>query len=197
MFSQKKRNSQRFRELAYPHIKFLYNMALRYTGNTHDAEDMVQETFYVALTKFHQLRDTAKCKNWLFAILRNIYLKELRLNRQKQTFEHDESVNYINVLETAAKGLDTAKIFEKKLEESQLHHIVGTLPEKYQSPILLHYMEDLSYQEISEYLDIPVGTVMSRLSRAKDLLKKAMLKAWSQHSSSEKVVELKKFQTRR
>lgn len=196
-FLNRTRNQQQFKELIYPHIKFLYNMALRYSGNTYDAEDMVQESLSIAFTNFHQLRDDTKCKSWLFTILRNVYLKELRASNRKQTFETDERENYISHLETAAASLNTAQMLAKKVEESQIQEIVKNLPEKYKTPILLFYMEDMSYQEISEYLQVPVGTVMSRLSRAKDMLKKVMLKTCTIDSSSEKVVELKSFQKKR
>lgn len=168
-------------------------MALRFTGNRFDAEDMVQETFYAALKKFDQLRDNHKCKSWLFAILRSIHLKELRRSFRKQKFEHDESVSYIALLDMKADKFDTEKALEKKITASRLHRIVEELPEKYKSPILLYYMEDMSYREISQYLEIPAGTVMSRLSRAKDMLKKEVLKVLTTNSARDNVVELNKI----
>ncbi len=192
MFSKKKKNRERFKKLAYPHIDFLYNMALRYSGNTYDAEDMVQETMYIALKKIGALREDAKCKPWLFAILRSVFLKELRSNSRKQKFESDERVEYIRLLEAAADGFDTEKAFEKRVEAARIHEIVEKLPEKYKSPLLLHYMEGLSYREMAEYLKTPVGTVMSRLSRARDHLKKEMLKALRAEKSFDNVVEFNK-----
>jgi len=168
-------------------------MALRYSGNTYDAEDMVQETLYIALRKFSHIRDEARCKNWLFAILRSIYLKELRLSCRKKKFEYDERLDYVSFLEEAVDNFDTEKAFEKKIESSQIHCMVEKLPEKYKSPVLLFYMEELSYQQISGYLDIPVGTVMSRLSRARKHLKKEMLRTLRKDSYENNVVEFKKI----
>ncbi len=193
MFIKRKRADKRFRELSYPHLNFLYNMALRYTGNEYDAEDIVQETFYTAFKNFHQLRDESKCKSWLFTILRNIYLKELRQRGRMQEVEYGENINYINYLEEVAERTDMEKAFERKIESSRMQHILNRLPEKYKSPLLLCYAEEMSYKEISEFLDIPVGTVMSRLSRGKKLLKKEMLRHLNRESSKTNVVEFRKI----
>jgi len=193
LFSKRKRNARRFRELACPHTKFLYNVALRYTGNTYNAEDMVQETLYIALKKFDQLRDETKCRSWLFSILRSIHLKELRMICRKQEFDKKEGLQYASHLESAAGSFDTEKAFEEKIEKIRLSEIIDGMPEKYKSPILLRFMDDQSYQEISEYLEIPIGTVMSRLSRAKKMLKKEMLRAANKASFTDNVVEFKRI----
>jgi RNA polymerase sigma-70 factor (ECF subfamily) len=192
LFWKRKRDSERFKELGYPHLKFLYSMALRYAGNTYDAEDMVQETLYTAFKNFHQLRDESKCKPWLFTILRSIYVKEIRKRERIQQVENFEYIDYIRLLETAAEQFDTEKALEKRIEESRLRHILAKLPEKYKSPLLLHYMEDMSYQEISSYLEIPVGTVMSRLARGKEMLKKEIVRLLKKNSSMANVVEFRK-----
>ncbi len=189
---KEKNNNERFSELARPYIKFLYNMALRYAGNSYDAEDMVQETLFIALKKINTLRDDTKCKSWLFSVLRNVFLKELRIKGRKYKFEFDERDDYITALNGFADNGDVEKAFDKKVDELQIQRILDKLPEKYKSPILLYFMEELSYQEISEYLDIPIGTVMSRLSRAKIFLKKEMLKVIKYDASYGNVVELKK-----
>ncbi len=189
-FSKTTNTQQRFRALAYPHVTFLYNLALRYCGNTHDAEDMVQETMCTAFEKFHQLRDENRCKSWLFSILHRIYLKEINARKQQRVFQSDEGERYIDVLQEAVAGLDPAKAFEQRDAESRVRELIETLPEKYTSPLLLYYVEDLTYQEISEYLDVPPGTVMSRLSRGKKLLKTALLKTFTRNSAAENVVEL-------
>ncbi len=192
MFFKRQRVDKRFRELAYPNLKFLYNMALRYAGNSYDAEDMVQETFYTAFKNFHQLRDEGKCKSWLFTILRNIYLKELRQRVRMREVEYGEDIDYVSYLEEAADPFDMEKTFEKNMESSRIQHILNRLPEKYKSPLLLCYMEDMSYKEISDILDIPIGTVMSRLARGKELLKTEVLRRSKIGASRTKVVELRR-----
>ncbi|MDY7032341.1 MAG: RNA polymerase sigma factor [Thermodesulfobacteriota bacterium] len=193
MFSKSKRNNQRFNKLVYPHVTFLYNMALRYTGNTYDAEDLVQETLHIALKRLSQLRDETKCKSWLFKILRSVFLRELTINERKQKFEFNECNDYAALLKGVAENYDIEKVLERKAKNSQIQQILETLPEKYKSPILLYYMEDLTYQEISEYLRIPIGTVMSRLSRAKVFLKNEIVNILKENSHNGDVVELRKF----
>ena len=180
-------------KLVYPHVKFLYNMALRYTGNTYDTEDIVQETLHIALKRLGQLRDETKCKSWLFTILRSVFLREISINERKKKFEFNEHYDYTTLLKSTAENYNVEKTLDRKIRDSEIQHIIDMLPEKYKSPILLFYMEDLSYQEISEYLKIPIGTVMSRLSRAKGYLKKEMIKTLEQDSHDSDVVELRTF----
>ncbi|NNK93648.1 MAG: hypothetical protein HKP41_04770 [Desulfobacterales bacterium] len=73
----------RFKQLAFPHLEFLYNIALKYTGRPYDAEDIVQETLYTAFRKFYQLRDDNKCRQWLFSILRTTFLRERQLFKKR------------------------------------------------------------------------------------------------------------------
>jgi RNA polymerase sigma-70 factor (ECF subfamily) len=177
-FFGKKGTAEKFWELAGTHSKFLYNMALRYTANTYDAEDLLQETFYIAFKKFEQLRDQNKLKSWLFSILRNTYLRNRRQNGRIDKREFDEAIDYINVLEEAAERVDIEKAYEQKTESENIQHLLDQLPEKQKSPLLLYYMSGMSYQEISEALDIPIGTVMSRLARGKQMVKKKLLQAY-------------------
>ena len=168
--------NRRFNRLVDPHIKFLYNMALKYTGNRYDAEDIVQEALFIALENLNSLRDDTKCKSWLFSILRSVFLKELRKNAKKLQFEFDKKEDYLTSLGKAAESVDVQRVLEKKIDEARIQSLLNRLPEKYKSPIFLYFVEDLSYKEIAEYLEVPVGTVMSRLSRAKDFFKKTMLR---------------------
>ncbi len=191
LYFHSRHKKERFKQLTAPHIKFLYNMACKYAGNEYDADDMVQETLYKAYKKFHQLRDESKCKHWLFTILRNNYLIELRLNRQRRNFEYNDSAAYIGFLETAGQHHTPETALEKKIESSQIRHILDRLPEKFKSPLLLYYMEEMSYREIASFLEIPTGTVMSRLSRAKRYCKKEMLKLKMSDKVSGNVIPFK------
>jgi RNA polymerase sigma-70 factor (ECF subfamily) len=172
-------------------------VALRYTGTPYDAEDMVQETMSIALNKMNKLRDDSKCKSWLFAILRSIFLRGLNKNSRKKNSEYDENKDYVTFLEEAAESFDIEKALEKKIEKAQIEKILSKLPEKFKSPIILHYIEDLPYREISKYLEIPVGTVMSRLSRAKALIKKELIRYLMIKDSTEDIGKLSKIDRNR
>ncbi len=166
-------DKQRFKELTYPHLEFLYNVALKYTGRVYDAEDLVQETMYTAFKKFYQLREESKCRAWLFSILRSHFLKEQR-QYVKRPFLDDGS-GYLKHL-TNAKTPSLVKLYEDKVTAESVQKILDLLPEKFKSPLVLYYMEEMTYQEIAKFLDIPIGTVMSRLARAKKHLKKEVVR---------------------
>lgn len=189
LLTRRKRTADFFWKLAESHTKFLYNMAMRYTGNSYDAEDLVQETYFIAFKQFEQLRDEAKFKNWVFKILRNTYLKNLRQNAQSKETEYDEGIDYLQSLENSVEQIDVAEIYEQKVESNQIQQLLDELPEKHKSPLLLYYMSGMSYREIAETLDLPIGTVMSRLSRGKQILKKKVLRHYVRNTRASNVIQ--------
>jgi RNA polymerase sigma-70 factor (ECF subfamily) len=189
LLTRRKRTPDFFWQLAEKHAKLLYNVALRYAGSRYDAEDLVQETFLIAFKQFGQLRDERKFKSWLFTILRNTYLKNLRQEGRKKQLEYDDGVDYIRVLEDTVEHIDAARIYERKVESNQIQNLLNELPEKHKSPLLLYYMTEMSYQEMAQTLDLPVGTVMSRLSRVKQILKKKVLRLHMRASHASNVIQ--------
>ncbi len=173
IFPFRKRSKKRFQQLTDPHIQLMYNMALRYCGNTFDAEDILQEAMYIAFKNHHQLKDETKCKAWLLTILRRVYLNEIRQNTSRPVAVED--ISHIPLMESHIAS-DHSLTFEKEETAAIVRGCLSELPENYQTPTLLYFMDDMSYQEIAESLDMPIGTVMSRLSRAKQLLKKKLLR---------------------
>ena len=187
--TRRKRTADFFWQLAGSYAKLLYNVALRYAGSRYDAEDLVQETFLIAFKQFEQLRDERKFKGWLFAILRNTYLKNIRQDSRRKESEYEDGIDYIGVLEDTVEHTDANRIYEQKVESKQIQHLLDELPEKHKSPLLLYYMTEMSYQEIAQALDLPIGTVMSRLSRAKQMLKKKILRLHMRDSNASNVIQ--------
>ena len=187
--TRRKRTADFFWQLAERHAKFLYNAALRYAGSRYDAEDLVQETFLIAFKQFEALRDERKFKGWLFAILRNTYLKNIRPDSRRKESEYEDGIDYIGVLEDTVEHTDANRIYEQKVESKQIQHLLDELPEKHKSPLLLYYMVEMSYQEIAQALELPIGTVMSRLSRAKQMLKKKILRLHMRDSHTSNVIQ--------
>jgi RNA polymerase sigma-70 factor (ECF subfamily) len=177
----------RFKELTFPHMQFLYNVALKYSGKPYDAEDILQETMYIAYRKFHQLRDEEKCRQWLFSILRTTFLREQRLLK-KRPYLDDGSGYLKHITDESAESL--AGMLEKKVDRNLVQEVLDGLAEKHKSPLILFYMEDMTYQEIADYLEIPIGTVMSRLARAKKQMKKALLKRMQNKAGRTKISSL-------
>jgi len=187
---RKKHQRDVFWNLAQNHTRFLYNVAFKYVGNRYDAEDLVQETLYTAYNKFDQLRDSRKYKSWMFTILRNHFLKWQRKKAPVQADAFENGIDYLSQLESVSLQRDVASVYERKVEDEAIQLILDKLPERYKAVLILRYLEDSSYQEIAEMLEVPIGTVMSRLSRAKQIMKKALLKSTINEPQSKKVVQL-------
>jgi RNA polymerase sigma-70 factor (ECF subfamily) len=158
------------------HIDGLYSYALVLSRNRSEAEDLVQETYVRALGAMGRLRPESNVKSWLFTILRNIWLNQLRQRRTApQIVEMD--VEGINVgIGTKTSDDDPYALYVSTLERNQVREAIQQLPAESREIILLREYEELSYQEIATILDCPTGTVMSRLARARAKLR-ALLSA--------------------
>lgn len=147
-------------ELIEQHHALLYRYAYRLCGSTADAEDLTQQTYLIAHEKLHQLRDASSAKSWLCTILRHAYLK-LRQGRPP--------TRPLSSAEQCPEPTD-----ESSYDEEALQRGLCELGEEYRSAVILYYFQELSYKEIAEVLGVPLGTVMSRLSRGKTLLKELL-----------------------
>ncbi|MBU0971668.1 MAG: sigma-70 family RNA polymerase sigma factor [Proteobacteria bacterium] len=177
MIFKKQVSELRFKELAYPHMKLLYNVALKYVGNVFDAEDIVQETYLMAFNKFHQLKEPESCKPWLLRILRNNFLKSCRKNQNQQRLSETA---YIEFLKNHLRQKGADEMLVEESENKTLNEAIDKLPVKYREVLALYYMDDMLYKEIAQILNIPMGTVMSRLTRAREGIKTNLLKARTQ-----------------
>jgi RNA polymerase sigma-70 factor, ECF subfamily len=148
----------------------LYSYALVLTRNHAEAEDLVQETYVRAIPAMGRLRADSNTKGWLFTILRNIWLNQLRKRRNgRPMIEIDVDDGIANSIVEPSKN--SHDLYVSKLETEQVRAAIQELPEDFREIILLREYEDLSYQEIASVLDCPVGTVMSRLGRARAKLR--------------------------
>jgi RNA polymerase sigma-70 factor (ECF subfamily) len=158
----------------------LYSAALRMTRNPADAEDIVQETYLKAYRAYNTFKEGTNLKAWLYRILTNTYINRYRkLQRRPSEVELGELQDLY-----LFKRLGESSGAERSTEESVLESMVDedikaaleSLPERFRMPVLLADVEGFSYKEIAEILDIPIGTVMSRLHRGRKALQK---KLWS------------------
>ena len=151
----------------------LYSYALILTRNRADAEDLVQETYVRALQAMGRLRAGSNMKGWLFTILRNIWFNQLRKWRngpQMIDIEVGDGVSG-SIVESSKNSHD---LYVSKMETEQVRAAIQELPIPFREIILLREYEELSYQEIAGVLDCPVGTVMSRLGRARGKLRELL-----------------------
>ena len=165
-----KRNT--FDKYLLPHASVIFRSAFRLCGNRQGAEDLVQETYFQALKNFDQLKDRERCKYWLFAIMRNLFLKDVEKSKNRIEIEFDA------VCDTLHSKVNTP---EKDFLGDEVRHALlsamNKLDERLSQPIQSFYFEGLSYQEIATRLDIPIGTVMSRIARAKVYLKRDLVRS--------------------
>ncbi len=168
-----------FESVAMPHLDALYNTAYRMARNAEDAEDLVQETYFKAYRSFDQFTPGTNLKAWLFKILRNTFINEYRKRQAKPVasdFAEIEGALESQVRTDSAGQIKNPEeeILDASFDEG-VQNALDRLPPDYRMAVLLADLEGFSYKEIAEILDIPVGTVMSRLYRGRKLLEEALL----------------------
>jgi RNA polymerase sigma-70 factor (ECF subfamily) len=156
-------------QLVLAHHAAIYRYAFRLTGAQVDAEDLTQQTFLTAQKKLHQLRDAGKALGWLYAVLRSCFLKSRRKPLPQVAANIDFEVEQITDSGPLAPAL-----LEADLDRRAVQAAVDELPDEFKLVVLMFYFEDQSYKEIASELGLPIGTVMSRLSRAKSRLRAAL-----------------------
>ena len=155
-----------FEQAVNAHYQSLYRFALTLTRSESDACDLVQSAFERLLRKGAQLRDVTKVKTWLFTTLYRLFLEQRRSAERFPQVDMD-TVELPPVESIAPEQIDGAAV-TKALE---------AIEERFRAPLILFYLEDHSYREIAEILDVPIGTVMSRLARGKTMLRELLTEA--------------------
>ena len=151
--------------LVAEHYQTLYRYAYRLAGSAADAEDLTQQVFMVAQQKLDQVRQPDKVRSWLFSVLRNSYLK----NRHRPAAIPVANLEFD--VDSIAQPMPAADDFDRQ----RLQQAIDDLPDALKLVLMMYYFEECSYKEISEKLHLPMGTVMSRLSRAKGHLRRRLL----------------------
>ena len=163
--------SDSFEELAVPLFDRLYNFAHWLTRNREEAEDLVQETYAKALKGFSSFRLGTNFQAWMFRILRNTFLTSRTGLRATMTLSLDSEEEKPAL---AAQDDTPETILIERSNRQQMQGAIDELPVHFREILLLCEVEEMSYQEIAETLSIPIGTVMSRLSRARKTLRDAL-----------------------
>ncbi|MEO6568667.1 MAG: RNA polymerase sigma factor [Opitutaceae bacterium] len=158
----------------------LHRFALSLARNPDDASDLTQESYCRFLTKCGQLRDRTKVKSWLFTTLYRVFLGR---KRPEKSFPHDE----LSTVEAELPALTPDLV--DKIDGDLVIEALNEIEEHHRTPLVLFYLQSLSYREIAELLDVPVGTVMSRLSRAKIILR-TLITARTTRSETSNVIAL-------
>jgi len=167
------RNDELFEKEFMPNIDALYNFAFHLTNNEEDAHDLVQDTFLKAYRFINSYQQGTNAKAWLFKILKNSFINEYRRKtRQPNEVDYEDFVTYHESDEAAPVGdLDLRDDLFRGLLGDEVTRALNDLPVDFRTVILLCDVEGFSYEEIAKIVDIPIGTVRSRLHRARNLLK--------------------------
>lgn len=157
-----------FQQLVDAHYEALYRFALSLSRNADTAADLVQQTFCIWAQKGHQLQERDKAKTWLFTTLHREFLAHARKARR---YSDEELTEAVAGRVCATNEEDDA---ERTMDGQRALELLGGLEENFRAPLALFYLQQHSYKEIAEILDVPMGTVMSRISRAKEMLRRRM-----------------------
>jgi RNA polymerase sigma-70 factor (ECF subfamily) len=169
-----------FSELAMPFMGPLYSAALRMTRNPADAEDLVQETYLRAYRAFASFQEGTNLKAWLYRILTNTFINQYRAAKRRPEQSDIEDVEDLYLyrrlggLEAAMAGRSPETEVLEGIPDAEVKEALESLPEQFRMAVLLADVEGFAYKEIAEILDIPIGTVMSRLHRGRKQLQKRL-----------------------
>lgn len=162
-----------FNDEMLPHLDALYNFALRLTYDSTDAEDLVQESLVKAYRFFHSYEKGTNARAWLFRILRNSFINNYRKqSRQPQQIDYDEVSSFYETIRS--EQTDTTDLEDKMyrdMMDDEVSKALGRLPEDFRTVVMLCDVEDFTYEEIANMLDVPIGTIRSRLHRGRNLLR--------------------------
>lgn len=166
-WARNKSLKREFEEKILEHIDSLYNLAIRMTQNKQDAEDLVQEASLRAYRYFDKFKPGTNFKAWIMTIARNIYINDYRKKlKEPQKIDFEEVQNSI--------GLSEISGAQEEIFSESIQAVIDNLPEELRTTIILFYVEGFSYKELAGIMDIPIGTVMSRLYTARQILKKRL-----------------------
>lgn len=166
-----------FNEEITPHMDALYNFALRLTSDPNDAEDLVQDTVVKAYRFFNSYEKGTNAKAWMFRILKNSFINNYRKNSKKPAeVDYDEvSPYYESVRAERTETSDLESLMFREMMDDDLSNALTRLPEDFRTVVLLCDVEGYTYEEIANMLDVPIGTIRSRLHRGRNLLKTELL----------------------
>jgi len=175
-----KREAKRdeFERVALVHLDILYNTALRMTGNVHDAQDLVQETFLRAYRFFDTFKKGTNCKAWLFRIMKNNFINRVRKrSREVSTSSFEQMQGVLGAESELPAQASADSVLSPNLDElveDDVKYALESLPLEFRTAVVLCDISGLSYREIAEIMGTPIGTVRSRLSRARLFLQRKL-----------------------
>jgi RNA polymerase sigma-70 factor, ECF subfamily len=168
---------EEFQREALPHLDALYNFALRMTTDPDDADDLVQETFLKAYRFFDKFEKGTNCKAWLFRIMKNSFINIYRkTSKEPDKVDYDDVEEFYHVIRAESTDPNDLqeKLFSNVLDDD-VTRALESLPEEFRTVVILCDIEGFTYEEISDFVECPIGTVRSRLHRGRKMLRAKLL----------------------
>ncbi len=173
--------SKEFERVALVHLDGLYHIALRLTRNRAEAEDVVQEAFLRAFRSFDRFNPGTNCRAWLFTILRNVFLNRVRSKGREVLEAEMGGPDQLEMATDTQVDRNPEEQFLQTMLHGDVDRALTTLPLTFREVVMLVDIEGLTYREVAEVVGCPIGTVMSRLSRGRALLRRALVRFAREH----------------
>ncbi len=171
-----KKRKEDFDAEAMPHMNLLHNYAYKITGNQLDADDLLQETYLRAFRFFNKFEKGTNCKAWLFRIMKNLFINKYRKNQKEPgKVDYDDIENFFDNIRS--DKIDSTDLQEKvfsNLLDDDLTNALNSLQDDFKTVVILCDLEGLSYEEIADFVQCPIGTVRSRLHRGRKMLQQKL-----------------------
>lgn len=165
------KHQERFQKEMMPYADALFNYAMYLSSDRELSKDLLQDTYVKAFRFFDKFEQGTNAKAWLYRIMKNTFINEYRrVHRQPELVEFDEHVSPYQMSRTSDGMNDLRDKMESRMFDDELAGAIAGLPDKFRSVVVLRDIEDMPYEEIAEALAIPIGTVRSRLHRARSIL---------------------------
>lgn len=173
MSGDSENRTEEFEREALPHLDSVYRVALRLSGDASQAEDLVQDTMLKAFRSWHQYRKGSNARAWLLTILRHTFINDYRRRKSRGTTVDVTEVEGFTVFEDHHDDDPEAQFFNRIVDDEILR-AVDSLPDEFREALVLSDMEGLTYAEIADVTQVPIGTVKSRLFRARQALQRVL-----------------------
>jgi len=186
MDKTKDQQKKLFQELLMPELGALFRTALRMTRNREDAEDLVQETTTKAFSAIDRFEKGTNFRDWIFKILTNTFINNYYRVRERDKLPSLDEMEEESAFQPVFEGISPEQALLNTLTKEDIQKAIDVIPIDFKSVVILNLVEGFSYKETAEILDIPIGTVMSRLHRGRKILQKLLWEYSSSKNSSEK-----------
>ena len=166
-----------FEQVAIPHLSYIYTAALYLTKDEHEAEDLVQETYLRAYRFFHKFEPGTNCRAWLLSIQRHLFINSYRQKKTQPDFLDWDKIDQDYELflgQRDPEKWNPEKVIASRIMGSEVEKALKELPEEFRTAIVLVDIDELTYEEASQIMECPIGTVRSRLSRGRHILQLAL-----------------------